>query len=452
MPHFNSMNQSFLEYFRCPDCIVDFKLIPEESQWRGHNSPQLYEGSPERLGGRLFDALSQARIEGCTCYLPFNPTDVANYLRLERFVDQTPQSGWKQGIRKLYYALRPALPVSIRRHLQRASLKGWDRKPFPRWPVDQTVDHMFERLMALLLKAQGRESIPFIWFWPNAKAGCAIVTHDIETSAGLAFLDELMNIDESFGIKSSFQFIPESRYTTPQQILSQVRQRGFEVNVHDLTHDGHLFDEESQFRERAKRINEYVVRFGSKGYRSGVLYRNLNWYDAFEFSYDMSVPNVAHLDPQPGGCCTTMPFYIGKILELPLTTVQDYSMFAILETYSTELWDQQIETITKGHGLMSFNVHPDYLNTERAKNTYKTLLRTLARLRSTEDVWVPLPGDVDTWWRQRSRMQIVPQGAGWRIEGPGAERARLAFATLDGDSVSYSIASAPEPQTIAAHL
>jgi len=45
---------------------------------------------------------------------------------------------------------------------------------------------------------------------------------------------------------------------------------------------------------------------------------------------NMSVPNVGHLDAQLGGCCTVMPFYIGDILELPLTTTQDYSLFNIL--------------------------------------------------------------------------------------------------------------------------
>jgi hypothetical protein len=36
-------------------------------------------------------------------------------------------------------------------------------------------------------------------------------------------------------------------------------------------------------------------------------------------------------------------------------------------------------------------------------------------------------------------MTIVPDGTGWRIEGDGAERATVAYATLDGDGVSYSI-------------
>ena len=60
------------------------------------------------------------------------------------------------------------------------------------------------------------------------------------------------------------------------------------------------------------------------------MYREQQWFDAFEFSYDMSVPNVAHLEPQRGGCCTVMPYFVGDILELPLTTTQDYSLFHIL--------------------------------------------------------------------------------------------------------------------------
>ena len=65
------------------------------------------------------------------------------------------------------------------------------------------------------------------------------------------------------------------------------------------------------------------------------MYREQQWFDAFDFSYDMSVPNVAHLEPQRGGCCTVMPYFVGDLLELPLTTVQDYSLFHILNDYST---------------------------------------------------------------------------------------------------------------------
>ena len=60
------------------------------------------------------------------------------------------------------------------------------------------------------------------------------------------------------------------------------------------------------------------------------MYRNAEWLHALNIRHDMSIPNVAHLDPQQGGCCTVFPFFIGEILELPLTTIQDYTLFHIV--------------------------------------------------------------------------------------------------------------------------
>ncbi len=74
----------------------------------------------------------------------------------------------------------------------------------------------------------------FVWFWTDGFSCCAIVTHDIETSAGVAFCSQLMDLDESFGLKSSFQVVPEKRYTVSTQFLEELRKRGFESNIHDL--------------------------------------------------------------------------------------------------------------------------------------------------------------------------------------------------------------------------
>ena len=126
-----------------------------------------------------------------------------------------------------------------------------------------------------------------------------------------------------------------------------------------LCHDGNLFKSHDEFLRRATRINQYANRWSALGHRSPILYRNQDWYDAFDFSYDMSVPNVAHLDPQRGGCCTVMPYFINNVLELPVTTTQDYTLFNILKHYSIELWKTQTDLIMERHGLMSFIIHPD---------------------------------------------------------------------------------------------
>ncbi len=79
--------------------------------------------------------------------------------------------------------------VGVRKHLQKVRLSGWDKIPFPRWPVDRSVDTLMESAMTLALKAQGRSSIPFIWFWPDGAPACGMMTHDVEGQTGIDFCD-----------------------------------------------------------------------------------------------------------------------------------------------------------------------------------------------------------------------------------------------------------------------
>jgi hypothetical protein len=295
--------------------------------------------------------------------------------------------------------------------------------------------------LTLALRARPTESIPFIWFWPDGASSCGMMTHDVEHLTGLNFCSDLMGIDDSFGIKSSFQIIPEGRYEVGKESLENFSKCGCEISVHDLNHDGFLFQDRREFLRRAELINQYGKTFRTRGFRSGQMYRNQSWYDALDFSYDMSVLNVAHLEPQRGGCCTVMPFFIGKILELPLTTVQDYSLFHVLDDYSIDLWRQQIDLIRAQHGLISFITHPDYLVEARARSVYLDLLRHLSRLRDEEQLWMALPSEVDRWWRDRHQMRLVQHRDGWQIEGPGKERARIAHASLRDDRLVYTMES-----------
>jgi hypothetical protein len=374
----------------------------------------------------LADALFGATTQAGTIYLPFDLAEVVDNLRNELYIRNSMVNSTAASA---YYFVRPLLPVSIRKHIQRVRLNGWDKMTFPRWPVDLTVDNLFERSMLMVLQAQGLKRIPFVWFWPDGASSCAIMTHDVETTAGRDFCSNLMDIDDRFGIKSSFQIVPERRYDVPSSYLRDIRDRGFEINVQDLNHDGRLYRGRSRFLRRTEKINAYGRQWGARGFRAAILYRRQEWFDSLEFSYDMSVPNVAHLDPQNGGCCTVMPYFVGDILELPVTTTQDYSLFHILNDYSIDLWKRQMDIIMEKHGLISFIVHPDYITTPRPRHTYETLLAYLARLRGERNIWMPIPGEVDRWWRQRAQMRLVAEGDDWRIEGSGKERARIAYAS-----------------------
>ena len=254
-----------------------------------------------------------------------------------------------------------------------------------------------------------------------------------------------MDINDSFGIKASFQVVPEERYSVSPQFLASIRDRGFEIVIHDLNHDGLLYKNRDQFLERAAKINTYGKVFGARGFRAAVLYRNQSWYDALKFSYDMSVPNVAHLDPQRGGCCTVMPYFIRDILEIPVTTIQDYTLFNILHDFSIDIWRKQIDFIMAQHGLMSFIVHPDYILGQREREIYQSLLGYLRTLRNEQSLWLATPGEVDRWWRQRAAMRVVEGPSGWRIEGAGSEHARLAWASEVNGQLVLNLESATEP-------
>jgi hypothetical protein len=153
----------------------------------------------------------------------------------------------------------------------------------------------------------------------------------------------------------------------------------------------------------------------------------------------MSVPNVAHLDPQRGGCCTVMPYFIGDLLEIPVTDIQDYSLFNILNDYSIDIWKRQTALILSRHGLMSFIIHPDYIIEARARATFEALLDHLANLRDKQNVWTALPREINQWWRQRAKMKLVPTGSTWKIEGEGSEKARIAWAAETEGELTFTL-------------
>src|SRR6266852_6563094 len=414
------MSRHFFEFFRCPQDAVRFDMAGGLSSVPGYfrlgeelrrNGKTAAIPAAKHAADDFVDTLPEVCVKGDEIRLQFEPDQMADYLRYERYAEGggkgTSRLGAHPLIRELYYLCRPLLRVPIRSILQRIHLQSQRKNPFPKWPVDRTVDRLFENMMIAAIRANGSRPIPFIWFWPEGKQAAFILTHDVEDENGKAFCPSLMDIDDEYGFKASFQIVPEGRYPVEPDFLQSFRDRSFEICVHDLNHDGNL-------------------------------YRNLLWYGDYQFSYDMSVPNVAHLDPQGGGCCTVMPYFIGDILEIPLTATQDYSLFHILRQYSIELWKQQIKIIVDGHGLLSFIIHPDYVIETKLQSVYRELLAHLRHQCKERNIWAALPRQIDSWWRQRNAMKLVPNGDGWAIAGEGIERAQIAYASVQNGTLVYS--------------
>jgi hypothetical protein len=447
------MIHPLVEYFRCPDHLAVLRtadaLSPDPGYFKvgdaiGFGRAPVGSTSME-VDHRVVDVSPLVTARPGLVTLPFDLGEVTANLRHERYPEAqraVQQVSASSLTRLVYYLLRPALPVVIRKHLQRLHWKGWRDIAFPRWPVDVSVESLMRTSAGLVLEHGGVREFPFIWFWPDGAPGCAMMTHDVEGPSGAAFCSQLMDLDDRFRIPSSFQVVPDAQWSSrgsTRRLVEALKARGFEVNVHDLSHDGRLFRERERFLRHAATINARGREFGSRGFRSGAMYHRQDWLAALDISYDMSVPNVAHLEPQRGGCCTVMPYFIGHVLEIPLTAAQDYTVFHVLGDYSLQLWQEQIDTILEANGLISFIAHPDYLREPRALEVYTELLGVLDGLRRDRGLWIAPPAAIDKWWRARREMTLVRDGASWRVRGAGSERARVAWARLDGKRVVYDV-------------
>lgn len=452
----NIARQLVNDYYRCPQNFFDFVTneplssgggffrFGQEGVCYGRSCSGTLARRPEF---RLYDAIKDVRIDDSRLHLPMDLKEIIDNLRLERYANGTPMgNSLVRFAKKLYYGLRPLTNLAIRKHVQRFHARNWKKRPFPRWPVDTTVESLLEMVLLLSMKAKGVEKVPFVWFWPKGATSCLTMTHDVETAAGRDFCSSLMNVDDSFGIKAAFGIVPEERYEVSPSFLESLRSRGFEVVIQDLNHDGRLFDDKVEFLRRAKIINGYGREYGANGFRAAVLYRKPDWYEALDFAFDMSLPNVAPLDPQHGGCCTVMPFFIGNMLELPVTTIQDYTLFHVLNERSLDLWESQIDLILRKNGLVSFIIHPDYITELQDLAIYERLLSYLRELGDKTTLWFALPSEIDSWWRARSKMSVVQDGGSWRIIGDRADQAVLAYAKNIEGKLVYEFSPAKQLQ------
>jgi hypothetical protein len=191
----------------------------------------------------------------------------------------------------------------------------------------------------------------------------------VDTARGAERCLDLANLEESLGFRSSFNFVPE-RYEVQPHLRRYLVNKGFEVAVHDLNHDGKLYNSEKIFNERAIKINKYLKEWESVGFRSASMHRNLKWLHKLNIQYDASTFDTDPFEPQSDGIGTIFPFWIAKdstqdgYFEIPYTLPQDFTLFILMKEKNIEIWKKKLDWIVKKGGMALLNIHPDYMNFE----------------------------------------------------------------------------------------
>ena len=268
----------------------------------------------------------------------------------------------------------------------------------------------------------GSEIPPENWpGWPAGKKFAFVLTHDVESRAGLDKCRPLMQLEMEFGFCSSFYFVPEGSYRVPAELREELTNGGFEVGIHDLKHDGHLFASHRGFKRRAERINGYARKWGASGFRSGFMLRNLDWLHDLDVQYDASTFDTDPFEPQPDGGHTIFPFWVPRpngssangqestsasssragYVELPYTLPQDSTLFLVLRESTPEIWMRKLDWIAQHGGMVLLDVHPDYMSFDGSPQTtseypvalYREFL-DYVKTRYANEYWHALPKEV----------------------------------------------------------
>jgi peptidoglycan/xylan/chitin deacetylase (PgdA/CDA1 family) len=358
--------------------------------------------------------------------LPFDPNELMRNFWNERYLDYARPAAVSRlagAARRGYYRARPLLPRAVQMRMRRSFSRFQSNAQFPRWPVESTLHDFYDFLFALVA-GLADQPVPYIGVWPGEWTWALVLTHDVEGQMGYDKLPELLRVEVEAGYRSSWNFVPQNRYVVDDQLVETLHAQGFEVGVHGFKHDGRDLASLATMKRRLPGIRASAERWQASGFRSPATLRSAELMPLLGFDYDSSYSDTAPFEPQPGGCCTWLPYMIDNLVELPITLAQDHTLFEILRYDDESMWLDKARYLRDRGGMALLITHPDYIHNPNLLRSYKRFLEAFS---SDSTVWKALPREVNSWWRRRSDSSLRLVDGEWRVVGPAEGEARVDF-------------------------
>jgi hypothetical protein len=420
------------------NALVEEHLRRTQGSWRAVFP--LHSERGDRIGSVWMDTSSGSIL------LPFDPNEAILLLWSEKYQNLGQRRAFalvQELARRSYYRMRPLLPREAQLKLRRGFRRVQARPGFPRWPIETALHDLYNFLLLLLARV-AEAAVPYIAPWPRGYSWAFVLTHDVERTIGYKRVKSLHRLEVNHGYRSAFYFVPLRDYRVDDDVVSQLEEDGFEVGVHGVFHDGRDVESSKTLEQRLPLLRSAAAQWRSQGFRSPSTLRRWDLVPALGFDYDTSYSDTAPFEPQAGGSCSWLPYMNENVVELPITLVQDHTIFELLGRHDEALWIDKARFLRKRHGMALILTHPDYLESGPRLDAYARFLQTFV---DDSSAWKALPREVSSWWRQRAASSLVRDSGAWKINGPAADEAAAAFVTPPN-----SIAEIPAAAGSADHL
>lgn len=293
-----------------------------------------------------------------------------------------------------YYSMKFLIPRSLQIWMRRQLILRKRASCADIWPIDKSAGDP-----------------PAGWTgWPDGKRFALVLTHDVDKAKGGNNCYQLAEIEECLGFRSSFNFVSKD-YKVPAALRQHLTDRGFEIGVHGLHHNGNPFRSESYFKLQAIEINRYLKDWGAVGFRSPSMYHDLEMLHHLDIEYDASTFDTDPFEPQPDSMGTIFPFWVPDrdrqkgYVELPYTLPQDFLLFVLMQEKNVDVWKKKLAWIVAHGGMALFITHPDYMNFDKHPSfeeyPARWYMEFLDYIRSQykDQYWHILPREMARWWK-----------------------------------------------------
>ena len=300
----------------------------------------------------------------------------------------------------IYYQVKPFIPRRLQ-IIMRRRVVLWKRKRYQNvWPIDEIASE----------KPKGWTG------WPERKQFALVLHHDVDTFKGHEKCRGLMELEEKMGFRSSFNFVPE-RYPVSSDLHRSLVERGFEIGVHGLKHDGKLFLSRKEFQKQAVRIRRYLDDWQSVGFVSPSMHRNLDWICELGIEHDTSTFDTDPFEPQPEGVKTIFPYWFNNssnhigFVELPYTLPQDFTLFILMKEKNIDIWKKKLDWVAEKGGMALLIAHPDYMNCKKKEGgnaeypmKYYEELLDYVKTQYKGKYWQTLPKEMAQFWKDKMAL------------------------------------------------